>query len=169
MHYHRIAGQFYNRPLLLLPSQAEIFSVFPRGKTEENDAGTSRQYFAPTSSGENTAEFHSPRASRFYGDYPVENGRPMPYRRTAEGIAIVTSVGEFVNRGAWVGASSGLISYEGFTYQMRMAAADDRTRAIILDQESPGARSRRSSRWWRWSTACRRPPPMRSPPARAAS
>jgi signal peptide peptidase SppA len=43
-----------------------------------------------------------------------------------------------VNRGGYVGASSGLISYEGFKVQMLAAAADPRTKAILLDLESPG-------------------------------
>jgi signal peptide peptidase SppA len=47
-------------------------------------------------------------------------------------------IGELVNRGAWVGASSGLVSYEGFIYQMKRAADDSNTRAIMLDLESPG-------------------------------
>ncbi|MDP4024041.1 S49 family peptidase [Methylobacterium sp. NEAU 140] len=37
-----------------------------------------------------------------------------------------------------MGASSGVISYEGFKYQVESAARDPRTRAILLDMESPG-------------------------------
>jgi signal peptide peptidase SppA len=43
-----------------------------------------------------------------------------------------------LNRGAWVGASSGLISYEGFKVQVAAAARDPNTKAILLDLESPG-------------------------------
>ncbi|MEX0745684.1 MAG: S49 family peptidase [Phycisphaeraceae bacterium] len=70
---------------------------------------------------------------------PALDGRgPAPFRLTNEGTAIITLVGEFVNRGAWIGASSGLISYEGFKHQIEQAARDPRVRNILLDMESPG-------------------------------
>jgi signal peptide peptidase SppA len=150
-----VAARFYNRPLLLTPSSAETISavLFARVKGGaaaapgagaglggvEHDAGSSVHAFAPTEKPDGSAEFHSARASRFYGEYAKDDqGRPTPYRRTADGTAILTLVGEWVNRGAWVGASSGLISYEGFSYQMRRAADDSDVRAILLDIESPG-------------------------------
>lgn len=144
--YHRIAAQFYNRPLCLTLPAAETISAFllsrigagPRSAMLNDDAGASREMFrmTPTPGG---AEAHQSRASRFYGQTPLdENGRPMPFRRTQEGVGIITMVGEFVNRGAWVGASSGLISYEGVKVQIASAARDPNTRAILLDLESPG-------------------------------
>jgi signal peptide peptidase SppA len=147
--YHRIASQFYNRPLLVLPSTAETISAFllsrigagPRAAAIESDAGLTRQAFNPTPGPDGSMQIHSARASRFYGDYPMESdgsGRPMPFRRTPEGVGICSMIGEFVNRGAWVGASSGLISYEGLKYQVQRAGADPKTRAIVLDLESPG-------------------------------
>jgi signal peptide peptidase SppA len=148
--YHRICGQFFNRPLWLLPSTAQTIGSFllsrvdraaGGGRGGENDAGSSMQFFKPIYHADGTAESHTPRASRFYGDYPVDpesNGRPRPYRRTPDGIAIITVVGELVNRGAYVGASSGVVSYEGIKFQLMQAAADPRTIAIILDLESPG-------------------------------
>lgn len=154
MHFHRIAGQFFNRPLLLTPASADTISNFLLSRMAaggpaagggiggiEHDAGESLQIFSGQERGDGSREVHSPRASRFYGEVPTsEDGtrRPMPFRRTAEGVAIVTLVGEWVNRGAWVGASSGLISYEGFKYQMQAAAADPRTTSILMDLESPG-------------------------------
>jgi signal peptide peptidase SppA len=143
---HRIAGRFFNKPLFLMPETAEVISAvllqrFTAGASAgggESDAGETHQLFAPTRT-EGGFEVHKPRASRFHGDYALgEDGRPLPYRRTQEGTAIITLVGEFVNRGSWVGASSGLISYEGFKHQMRAAGADPKTRNIVLDIESPG-------------------------------
>ena len=64
--------------------------------------------------------------------------RMLPYQRTAEGIAVITVTGTLINRGAWVGASSGETSYEGIKYQVAAATADPRARAIIIDIESPG-------------------------------
>lgn len=145
-----VAARFYNRPLWLAPSAAETISAFllsrmasvaARGGAAagEQDPGETTQFFRPTAGVDGSMEAHSPRASRFYGDYPLgDDGRPAPYRRTPDGTAIMTLVGEWVNRGAWVGASSGLVSYEGFSYQMRRAGADAKTSGILLDIESPG-------------------------------
>lgn len=151
---HRIAGQFYNRPLLLTPTAADTISNFllsrgaaaatadmRRGAGGEDDAREERVLFEPTRGADGTTTVHSPSASRFHGDVPLsEDGtrRPLPFRRTAEGVAILTLVGEWVNRGGYVGASSGVISYEGFVYQLKQAGADPRTKAILLDMESPG-------------------------------
>ncbi|WP_440640270.1 S49 family peptidase [Bradyrhizobium sp. PUT101] len=144
--YHRIAAQFYNRPLLLAPAAAETISAFlmsrvgagPRSAAMNDDSGSSVELFRPTQT-EAGAEVHRGRASRFYGQTALDDsGRPQPFRRTQDGVGIITLVGEFVNRGAWVGASSGLVSYEGFKVQMAAAARDPNTRAIILDIESPG-------------------------------
>ncbi|MGF3022647.1 S49 family peptidase [Methylobacterium aquaticum] len=151
MQYHRIAGQFFNRPLLLTPPAADTISNFilsrvggpemRAGDADEHTAQKSTTFFPAQAGGDGTLTVHTPQASRFYGEVPLsEDGsrRPLPFRRTAEGVAIITLVGEWVNRGGWIGASSGLISYEGFKVQMLAAAADPRTKSILLDLESPG-------------------------------
>jgi ClpP class serine protease len=62
----------------------------------------------------------------------------LPYKRTSDGIGIVTVTGSLINRGAWVGSSSGETSYEGIKFQVASAAADPKVRSILLDIESPG-------------------------------
>jgi signal peptide peptidase SppA len=149
IEYRHVASRFFNRPLLLQPDQAETIGAFllsrmrspdaGGGGSIESDAGESLQAFRSHERADGSVEYHSPRASRFYGDYALDtDGRPMSFRRTPDGTAIITLVGEWVNRGAWVGASSGLISYEGFKYQIAQAAADSKTARIVLDMESPG-------------------------------
>jgi signal peptide peptidase SppA len=152
---HRVAGRFYNRPLLLTPSAADTISNFLLGRIAGvaggpdmrqgtgggDDAQEARTLFEPHRGADGTLTVYTPAASRFVGDVPLsEDGqrRPLPFRRTAEGVAIITLVGEWVNRGGWVGASSGIISYEGFAYQLEQAKADPRTKAVLLDMESPG-------------------------------
>jgi signal peptide peptidase SppA len=143
--YHHIAQRFFNTPLFLQPAAAEVvgsvlLTRMGRGAGMENDSGRTTQAFAPTPAADGkSVEFHAPRASRFVGATPLDaNGRPLPYRRTSEGAAIVTMIGELVNRGAWVGASSGLVSYEGFAFQMDQAARDPNTKAIVIDMQTPG-------------------------------
>ncbi len=145
--YHRLASKLFNQPLMVTESVALTVSDFllsridaRRGGSDSSDMPIEEvQYIAPTTGPSGTTLMHSPRATRFVGDYAIAaDGRPLPYRRTEDGKAIVTMVGELVNRGAWVGASSGLISYEGFKHQMYTAAADPKSRVILLDTESPG-------------------------------
>lgn len=144
--FHRVAAQFFNRPLLLAPDAAQTIADFLAGRMRAGGgrggnerSAESAEIFQPTRTEAGGAEVHSPRVSRFYGSTPLgADGRPLPFRRTAEGVAIVTVIGELVNRGAWVGASSGLVSYEAIRFQLNAAAADRQTRSIILDLETPG-------------------------------
>jgi len=72
--------------------------------------------------------------NRFAGR-PSEKGE---YRITKEGVALVPIIGTLVNRGAYMGASSGLTSYEGIIKQLKDADKDAGVRAILLDMDTPG-------------------------------
>ncbi len=75
-----------------------------------------------------------PEASRFVGA-KTEHGY---YRLTKAGIAVVPVIGTLVNRGAYIGASSGLTSYEGLRKQLEEADKDTSVRGILLDMDTPG-------------------------------
>lgn len=55
-----------------------------------------------------------------------------------KGVAVLPITGTLVNRGSWIGTSSGLQSYEGIAQQLRMAADDPRVQQILLDINSYG-------------------------------
>ena len=79
------------------------------------------------------------KMSRFEGEQVFSRqGRWQGYAITAGGVAVVPVVGEMVNRGAYLGASSGLVSYEGIRQQLKNAVSDNAVRAIVLDIDSPG-------------------------------
>jgi capsid assembly protease len=116
----RIADLVLNQPLLLTPDKAEVIAAVLSGRIG----------------------LDAPSVSRFEGS-PVtvdEQGRvkQRPFNVTADGIAVITITGSLVNRGAWVGASSGLTSYEGIQYQLKQADMASEVRAIVLDLHSPG-------------------------------
>jgi len=145
--YHEVVSKFYNVPLLLTPASAHTVSavLFNRMDAASGRTGASDQaietvtYFDATARKDGSTKVHSPRNSRFVGEYERgEDGEPRPYRVTENGIAIITIVGELVNRGAWVGASSGLVSYEGIAHQVTTAVKDARVRSMVLDVDSPG-------------------------------
>lgn len=124
-----VADRVLNRPLLITPEKATIILQVLSGRI-----GLS-----------------GPEANRFEGDQPIQTdedgnvvrspitGLPKlkPYR-LAGNVGIVSIVGSLVNRGAWVGASSGLVSYEGIQTQLKAVAADPKAESIILDIQSPG-------------------------------
>lgn len=115
-----IADRVLNRPLLITRDKAQVILSVLAGRIGINE----------------------PEASRFVGDTYErdEDGRAVrakPYR-VANGVAIITITGSLVNRGAWVGASSGLTSYEGIGHQLKTALADDTVHSVILDLHSPG-------------------------------
>lgn len=115
-----IADRVLNVPLLITRDKAQVIMSVLSGRIGVN----------------------APEASRFEGDRVErdQNGRPVavkPYS-VSNGVAIVTITGSLVNRGAWVGASSGLTSYEGIGHQIKTAAADPAVHSVILDLHSPG-------------------------------
>lgn len=119
-----IADRALNRPLLITPDKAQVILSVLAGRIGVN----------------------APEASRFEGrheDRISEDGegnrsvRTLPYR-VRDGVGIITITGSLVNRGAWIGASSGLTSYEGIGHQLTAARDDDATKAVIIDLHTPG-------------------------------
>jgi len=129
-HYLRIAAKVFDRPLMILPSQAQAVGDFLASRIRGGEA--------PAYEGKR----RGPAASRFEGESvgvsDPEMGFWTEFYRRVGSVALVTVEGELVNRGAWVGASSGLTSYEGVMAQLTRAANDPKVTSIILDIDSPG-------------------------------
>jgi capsid assembly protease len=129
-----IAERVLSRPLLILPAKAElIVAVLGEriGAPEAIDNQTGLDADVVAAIG----------ATRFVGEpggpYDSRGRRRIMYRQEG-GLAIIDVMGSLVNRGAWVGASSGLTSYEGLAAQVEAAVADPSVRGILLDIDSPG-------------------------------
>lgn len=124
-HLPRLASLVFNRPhYITRDAGLAIANVVTRGGLVLPEAAT-------------------PQANRFAGEEQADRdaqGRPVRWRgyRMFGATAIVNVLGELVNRGAWLGASSGLVSYEGLAQQLKAAAADPRAKRILLDVNSPG-------------------------------
>ena len=138
----RLADRVLNRPLLLLPEKLAVITEVLSGRIGIDAAGVE---FGPRDRQAVSALDAAllPGATRFTGESVDRDAdgravKSLPYRRTPEGVAIITITGSLVNRGAWVGASSGLTSYEGIAFQIESATRDPKVRSIILDIESPG-------------------------------
>jgi len=116
----QIAGRVLNRPLLLHPDKADLILHVLQGRI-----------------GIEPLAVPDPQSNRFVGSHRRDNGS-VGSMRVANGVAILPIVGSLVNRGAWIGANSGLVSYEGIAAQLREAQADPDVQAILLDIDSPG-------------------------------
>lgn len=123
MHaYAHIAERFFNIPLLLTPSAADVTGAYLLSRLS-GDIGT-------IDASELTA------LSRPL-DRVVAGSERKPYT-IDQGIAIVSVDGKLVNKGGYVGASSGITSYEGIAAQLNAADRDPAVTGILIEANSPG-------------------------------
>ncbi|WP_354070664.1 S49 family peptidase [Caulobacter sp. 1776] len=120
-----------------MPSAAEVIATVLAERTGA-DAMLDPGEFAAAVDREMQARGGYPNASRFSGRSTGPDGSYKPFFRLDDGVAIITIVGELVNRGAWLGASSGLVSYEGINAQLRSAKRDGDVRGLLVDLQTPG-------------------------------
>lgn len=117
----RIADRVLNTPLLITPEKAGLILSVLSGRIGLSSVG----------------------ASQFEGDDVVRDGQGnntfvrKPYK-VSGGVAIIPVIGTLVTRGAWIGANSGLTSYEGIQHQLRTALGDPDVRCVIIDLHTPG-------------------------------
>jgi signal peptide peptidase SppA len=136
MHHAQVAQRAFNTPLMVDPAKALAFlsGLGPRIAGQEItfqglevDALDQAAAAIPT------------RASLFGNDLAQRHQRngSQPYA-VVDGIAVIEIAGTLVHRGAWIGQSSGLTSYEGIAAQLQAAVADPGVRGIALDIDSFG-------------------------------
>jgi capsid assembly protease len=123
MHaYAHLAERYFNTPLLLTPSAADITGA----------------YLLARISGEiGTADAQELTALSRPLDRAIAASERKPYT-IDQGIAIVGVDGKLVNKGGYVGASSGVTSYEGIAAQLHAADKDSAVTGILIEANSPG-------------------------------
>ena len=119
MHIARIAAEFFNTPLLISDDAAHAIEAFLW------------QRIVTAESGGDYKALDKPL------DRAVIDSARKPYS-VSDGIALIGIDGELVNRGSYVGASSGVTSYEGIAAQIKAAQADAAVNGIMLEVNSPG-------------------------------
>ncbi|MGX0879446.1 signal peptide peptidase SppA [Roseovarius sp. MBR-154] len=136
MHHAQIAQRAFNTPLMVDPAKALAFlsGLGPRITGQEI---TFQGVDLPSSEVEFAAM--PARASLFGNDLAQRHQRngTQPFAMI-DGIAVIEIAGTLVHRGAWIGQSSGLTSYEGIAAQLQAALADPGVRGIALDIDSFG-------------------------------
>jgi signal peptide peptidase SppA len=131
-----VMDRLFGQPLFLHPQKAEIVagiilsrSGFDRALALETPVDVVAD-----------AALDGPEASRFIGSRRRADGSGG-LARTKDGVAVIDVIGSLVNRGAWVGAYSGLVSYEGIGAQVDAAvegAKKGEIKGLIIDINSPG-------------------------------
>ncbi len=136
MHHAQIAQRAFNTPLMVDPAKALAFlsGLGPRITGKEI---TFHAVDMPAGAIDHAAL--PARASLFGNDLAQRHQRNgiQPFA-VVDGIAVIEIAGTLVHRGAWIGQSSGLTSYEGIAAQLQAALADPGVRGIALDIDSFG-------------------------------
>lgn len=135
MHHAQIAQRDFNTPLMVEPAKAAFLSGLGPRITRQDitfqglEVGVSERVAAALPA----------RASLFGNDLAQhhQRGDTQPYV-LIDGIAVIEIAGTLVHRGAWIGQSSGLTSYEGIAAQIDATLADPGVRGIALDIDSFG-------------------------------
>lgn len=136
MHHTQIAQRVFNTPLMVDPAKALAFltGLGPRITGREISVDG-----LEVTAEDQTSATQPARASLFGDDLTNRQARNggQPFA-IVDGIAVIEVAGTLVHRGAWIGQSSGLTSYEGIAAQLQAALADPAIRGIALDIDSFG-------------------------------
>ncbi|TGD61975.1 S49 family peptidase [Tabrizicola sp. WMC-M-20] len=136
MHHAQIAQRAFNTPLMVDPAKALAFlsGLGPRITGQEITFQG-----LEVEAADQTAASLPARATLFGNDLAQRHQRngSQPFAMV-NGIAVIEVAGTLVHRGAWIGQSSGLTSYEGIAAQLQAALADPSVRGIALDIDSFG-------------------------------
>ncbi|WP_246449384.1 S49 family peptidase [Paracoccus amoyensis] len=137
MHHAQFAQRAFDTPLMIAPAKALGFlsGLGPRitgqeisfdgAAVTEPELVTARQTARASLIGGDLAQRHD-------GD---DTDAPFP---VIDGVAVIAIAGTLVHRGAWIGQSSGLTSYEGLAAQKDAAVSDNAIRGIALEIDSFG-------------------------------
>jgi len=136
MHHARIAQRAFNTPLMVEPSKALAFlsGLGPR------IAGQDITFHGSDLVESDVVHAALPARASLIGGGLAEHRNDhdtQPFSLIND-IAVIEIAGTLVHRGAWIGQSSGLTSYEGIAAQIDAAVADTTVRGIVLEIDSFG-------------------------------
>lgn len=131
MHHSQIAQRVFNAPLMVDPAKALAFITGLGPRITGQDI--TFQGLEVEAANPNAAAL--PARSSLFGDDLARReaqGGSQPFA-VVDGIGVIEITGTLVHRGAWIGQSSGLTSYEGIAAQLQAALVDPAIRGIALD------------------------------------
>lgn len=123
-----IAARAFNTPILAHPGKAVAFAQGLGARILGAEVSvTGAAVKTRPHAGTLVSATAGMKAEGQNGAYPV-----------VDGIAVIEVTGALVHRGAWIGESSGLSSYEGIATQVDAAASDPMVKGIALEIDSYG-------------------------------
>jgi signal peptide peptidase SppA len=125
----RISARIFGQPLLVTPEAAQQVADFL--------CQTNRVEFGFDIEADHLTADQVESRTGFVGTHRRQDGA-FSLTRRENGVGIIKIHDKLINRGSWIGASSGLTSYEGIEAQIDAALKDDEVHSIILDINSPG-------------------------------
>lgn len=123
-----IAGRMFNTPLMFDKSKAAAIMSGLGGRVLGFE-GPSAEFEKPNRAMSTLVDDFS----KFY----TKDGDSGPYAVFGN-VALIPVIGSLVHRGAYIGNSSGVTSYEGIGAQIEAAESDHAVRAIALELDSFG-------------------------------
>ena len=132
-----MATRMFNTPLMIDAEKASVIvqAYGTRILNIHDDAAVSVSGVGDVSADRWNME---PSAGSLLGDGTYRNVKRRGGYLNYMGIAVITVTGTLVRRGAYVGESSGMTSYEGLAAQIRAATEDGEVRALALEIDSFG-------------------------------
>lgn len=120
--YTHIASLLWNKPLVIAPGEGQLVS----------DVLRHRMYGGAIPDSINAYNNGIDAGTKRVGSRPYT---------VEDGIAIIEVNGKLVTRGDWIGASSGVTSYDGIAAQLRRAQEDKDVLGIMMVWNSPGGQA----------------------------
>jgi len=136
MHHTQIAQRVFNTPLMVDPVKALAFLTGLGPRITGSEVTVEGMDVAPADQASATLPARGSLFCDNMTNRQTRNGG-QPFA-VVDGIAVIEIAGTLVHRGAWIGQSSGLTSYEGIAAQLQAAICDPAIRGIALDIDSFG-------------------------------
>ncbi|WP_421581124.1 S49 family peptidase [Shinella sp. M31] len=120
-NFPEVAGRMFNTPLMLHPAKADVIA----------------RAFGPRVLGTAEIEVRGGESFGLVGD-PMGEWGDDSAPREHNGIAIIEIEGSLINKGKWIGKSSGQTTYEGIISQADRVEEDPSIRGAIFEVDSFG-------------------------------
>lgn len=120
-NFPEIASRMFNTPLMLHPAKADVIA----------------RSFGPRILGIPDVQVQGGEAMGLVGD-PMGDWGDDAAPRERNGVAFIDIEGSLVNKGKWIGKSSGLTSYEGIISQANAVENDPSVRGVICEVDCFG-------------------------------
>lgn len=132
-----LATRVFDTPLLLAPAKAAVIAEGLGARLLGLGTGAE---ISVTGSHDTPGDHHrTPHAASLLGDEVHHSLRKRGGGYSViGGVAVIPVTGSLVRRGAYLGESSGVTSYEGLSAQIRTAGSDPEVTALALEIDSFG-------------------------------